>query len=132
MTTDVYKDEFLQQLKQSHIYKALVNKCGEKDSEVIALVDKAVPYAVQKTKTVIRNMGEFTLHDSDHLFRVLHLMERIIAPSEIDKLSSPELMLLILTAFFHDIGMAPDEKDVLSWKKLWDNDPEYEDEREKK
>ena len=38
MTTDVYKDEFLQQLKQSHIYKALVNKCGEKDSEVIALV----------------------------------------------------------------------------------------------
>ena len=36
MTTDVYKDEFLQQLKQSHIYKALVNKCGEKDSEVIA------------------------------------------------------------------------------------------------
>ena len=131
MTTDVYKDEFLQQLKQSHIYKALVNKCGEKDSEVIALVDKAVPYAVQKTKTVIRHMGEFTLHDSDHLFRVLHLMERIISPSVIDKLSSPELMLLILTAFFHDIGMAPDEKDVLSWKKLWDNDPEYEDEREK-
>lgn len=129
--TDVYKDEFLKQLNQSCIYTALIDKCKEKDSEVITLINKAVPYAIQRTKTVIRHMGEFTLHDSDHLFRVLHLMERIISPSLIDKLSSPELMLLILTAFFHDIGMAPEEKEVLSWKKLWDNAPEFENEEDK-
>src|SRR5690606_1990422 len=38
--------------------------------------------------------------------------------------------LLILTAFFHDIGMAPDEKEVLAWKKVWDKNPETKDEEE--
>ncbi len=39
-------------------------------------------------------------------------------------------MLLILSAFFHDIGMAPDEKEVLTWQKIWDVLPEIEDETE--
>ena len=129
---DNYKDEFLPRLQQSIIYNTLKDKCIEKDSEVIALVDDAIFYTVQQTKSIIRHMGEFTLHDSDHLFRVLHLMELIITKETVKKLSSPELMLLVLTAFFHDIGMSPDEKDVLAWKKVWDDNPEFENEHEEK
>jgi len=66
-------------------------------------------------------MGEYTLHDGDHLFRVLRLMEKIIPEATLMKLSIPELMLLILTSFFHDIGMAADERDVAIWNSLWDN-----------
>ena len=125
---DDYKDEILLRLTKSKIYSTLKLNCQEKDSEVIALVDKAVLYAHQRTKTIIKHMGEFTLHDSDHLFRVLYLMERLLTEKNICKLSSPELMLLILSAFFHDIGMAPSEKEVIAWKKIWDSSPEITDE----
>lgn len=130
MIVDDYKDEFLLRLKKSEIYDALCEKCSAKDHEVISLVDSAVSYASQRTKTIIKHMGEYTLHDSDHLFRVLNLMERLISKEIVKHLSAPELMLLILSAFFHDIGMAPDEKDVLAWKKVWDTSPEFENEEE--
>ena len=84
-------------------------------------VHEAAYYTAQRTKTIIRHMGEFTLHDSDHVFRVVHLMARLLPSDTIGKLSAPELMLLLLCAFFHDIGMAPQESVVLAWKKVWDN-----------
>lgn len=125
--TDDYKEEFLPRLKKSGLYRTLEAKCSEKDVEVITLVHNTSAYAFQRTKTIIRHMGEFTLHDGDHLFRVLHLMERLIPEEIISELSSPELLLLITSAFFHDIGMAPDEKEVLTWKKVWDLNPILDD-----
>lgn len=126
--TDDYKEEFLPRLKKSALYQALEDKCSEKDPDVITLVQNTTSYAFQRTKSIIRHMGEFTLHDGDHLFRVLHLMERLIPEETTKKLSSPELLLLITSAFFHDIGMAPDEKEVLTWKKIWDYNPTVDDE----
>lgn len=123
---DNYKNEYLPQLQKSAIYTELKQKCSEKDAEVIALVDSGVEYAILRTKTIIKHMGEFTLHDSSHQFRVLYLMEKLVPESTIKNLSVPELMLLILSAFFHDIGMAPSEKQVLTWKKIWDTDPKLE------
>ncbi len=124
---DDYKDEFLLRLKKSELYKALRENCSDKDTDVIALVEDCTSYAFQRTKTIVRHMGEFTLHDGDHLFRVLNLMERLITKESINELTSPELLLLIVSAFFHDIGMAPDEKEVLTWKKVWDKEPIIEE-----
>lgn len=129
--TDDYKEEFIARLQKSEIYSTLKINCLEKDTEVIALVDTAVSYAFQRTKTIIKHMGEFTLHDGDHLFRVLNLMERLLTKNNIQNLSSPELMLLILSAFFHDIGMSPDEKEVITWKKIWDRNPIIEESEQK-
>src|SRR5665647_284215 len=128
---DDYKDEIFLRLQKSSIYATLKEKCENKDNDVIALVDKVVYYALQRTKTIISHMGEFTLHDGDHLFRVLNLMEKLLPEQVIKNLTSPELMLLILSAFFHDIGMAPDEKQVLIWRNIWDDEPEIEPEYEK-
>lgn len=128
--TDDYKEEFLLRLQKSALYDALKLKCHDKDPEVVALVENAVSYAFQRTKTILKHMGEFTLHDGDHLFRVLHLMEKLMPEQTIKNLSSPELMLLILCAFFHDIGMAPDEKQVLTWRKIWDDQPEVDPDEE--
>lgn len=130
--TDDYKDEILPRLKKSEIYNTLTIKCKEKDSEVISLVDGAVTYAYQRTKLIIKHMGEFTLHDSGHLFRVLHLMEKLLTKSKIQDLSQPELMLLVLSAVFHDIGMSPSESDVLTWRKVWDLKPEINNSEESK
>jgi len=75
---DNFKDEILLRLKKSEIYCALCVKCEDKDSEVISLVHEVVGYAFQRTKSIIKHMGEYTLHDSDHLFRVLTLMEKLL------------------------------------------------------
>lgn len=127
---DDFNDTFLPRLQESELYKALTKKCRAKDSKVIGLVDDAVYYAFERTKTIISHMGEYTLHDGDHLFRVLQIMEKLLQKKNIKQLTAPELMLLILSAFFHDIGMAPDVKEVLSWQKNWDVNPEFIDEED--
>ena len=109
------------------IYQVLKEKCADEDENLISLVDEAVSYACSKTKAIITHMRQYTLHDEEHLFRVLHLMGKLISEEQISKLSKPELMLLILSAFFHDLGMAPEEHQVITWKKSWDANPELEE-----
>lgn len=129
--TDDYKDEFLLRLEKSSLYSELKSKCDSKDSAVISLVNEGISYAFQRTKTIVKHMGEFTLHDGDHLFRVLNLMEKLIPEESLKNFSIPELEILILSSFFHDIGMAPEEKEILAWKKVWDYKPEFSDDEEK-
>ncbi|SMF92273.1 Molecular chaperone, HSP90 family [Paenibacillus uliginis N3/975] len=128
--TEDWREETKLRLENSNLYKTLALKCEDDVSgrHVLTLVDDVSHYAYQRTKTILRHMGEYTLHDGDHLFRVLKLMENLLTPKNISKLSVPELLILILSAFFHDIGMAPDEKSVVSWKKVWDKYPDFEDE----
>ncbi|MCU1324356.1 MAG: metal dependent phosphohydrolase [Acidobacteriaceae bacterium] len=127
MTYDDWRAETQARLPKSHLYQALKSKCASDSSglQVLALVDEATFYAFQKTKLILKHLGEFTLHDGDHLFRVLTLMEKLLPPDQIGELSIPELMLLILSAFFHDIGMAPEEMEVQAWKKYWDDSPTF-------
>lgn len=51
---------------------------------------------------------DFTLHDADHSFRVAERMWEIIPPETQKILSEYELVLLLLSAYLHDIGMSPD------------------------
>jgi hypothetical protein len=135
MTTPVYDDwraETQTRLRRSALYQALKAKCegDPAGAQVLTLVDDATFFAFQKTKTILIHMGEFTLHDGDHLFRVLLLMEKLLSTEQITELSIPELLLLILSAFFHDIGMAAEERDVAAWKKVWDACPTFASDEE--
>lgn len=120
-----WKAEIELRLAKSGIYKILEEKLDIESKAIkgqqLSLVFEFVDYAYQKSKLVLKYMPEYTLHDGDHLFRVLYLMEKIISVDNLKRLSTPELLLLLLTAFFHDIGMAPEEKDIRAWKKNWDN-----------
>ncbi|WP_232411310.1 MULTISPECIES: ATP-binding protein [unclassified Methylophilus] len=130
---DDWHAETQSRLEKSNIFITLKNKCVDDPAgnQVLTLIDEATYYAFQRTKTIVKHMGEFTLHDGDHLFRVLTLMERLLSPDQIKELSVPELMLLILSAFFHDIGMAPDEADVQAWKKFFDKEPKFASDHER-
>ncbi len=86
----------------------------------MAAVDSIVESAHQRTKLITRNMREYTLHDADHLFRVLEHMGRLIPNEVLCTLSVPELALLILSAFLHDVGMAPPEHEIQQWFSFWD------------
>lgn len=132
MTFDDWKAETKARLPTSAVYRVLKEKCDEDPAgtQVLAIVDDATYYAFQRTKTIIRHMGEFTLHDGDHLFRVLSMMERLLSDEQLHALNIPELMLLVLSSFFHDIGMAADEEDVVAWKKVWDAAPIFKSDEE--
>lgn len=129
MNSDDWHIDTQSRLEKSSVYITLKEKCADDSAgpQVLSLIDEATTYAYQRTKSILINMGEFTLHDGDHLFRVLSLMEKLISKEQLDKLTIPELMLLILSAFFHDIGMAPNKKTVLSWRKVWDISPTFDD-----
>lgn len=120
-----WKAEIELRLEKSNIYKVLENKLESEGkvikSQQISLLFESVDYAYQKSKLIIKYMPEYTLHDGEHLFRVLYLMEKIISVERIKQLSTPELLLLIVTAFFHDIGMAPKETEIRAWKKDWED-----------
>ena len=132
MTFDDWKAETKSRLPASAIFRLLKERCNEDPAgtQVLEIVDNATYYAFQRTKSIICHMGEFTLHDGDHLFRVLSIMERLLSDEQLHALNIPELMLLVLTSFFHDIGMAADERDVIAWKKVWDTAPVFESEEE--
>ncbi|RZJ79446.1 MAG: metal-dependent phosphohydrolase, partial [Flavobacterium sp.] len=125
-SNDLYQEEIKLRLEKSKIYQELRQKSiNDEDSGAAALlvtVDKAVSYCYQRSKLVLKHMGEFTLHDGEHLFRVLRLIDYIVPDDSISRLSSPELGLLILTAFFHDVGMAPSESEVKAWLGIWENE----------
>jgi molecular chaperone HtpG len=122
--SDDWRDGTQTRLQKSKLYLRLSELCKNdpSGSHIISLVDDACDYSYQKTKTIIRHMGEFTIHDSEHSFRVLNLMARLIPSETLEKISIPEILLLVLTAFFHDIGMAPSEKEVRALLKEWEED----------
>jgi len=130
---DDWLDEIEPRLEKSYIYRVFKQKCCDDPSgtHALVLVKDALSYAYHRSKTILRHMPEFTLHDGEHLFRVLRLMERLLTKRNIDELYTPELLLLILTSFFHDIGMAPDESSILSWQKYWDISPVFENTEQK-
>jgi len=114
---DDFQIETKKQLKLYPIYNSFVQKCliDSDGSNAIAVVDDLVHIAYQRTKIIVKHMNEYTLHDGDHLFRVLNIMGALIPDETVKKMSIPELMLLILSAFYHDIGMAPSQKEIVAW-----------------
>lgn len=121
-------------IKQSKIYKRLVD-LSESDSEIkslLTIVEGGVSYAEARAKTTIRYMDEYTLHDETHLYRVLSLMELIIPEETLNNLQALELSLLILSAFFHDLGMSPKEREIKIYKGLIDSNQELSVDETKK
>jgi hypothetical protein len=51
---------------------------------------------------------QYTLHDESHFLRVVEIMAMVLGET-VDQLNSIELCLLILTAYYHDLGMVMTE-----------------------
>lgn len=120
MTTEV--EALLIKSKLFQVFKDKALKQGNiVEAQVTSIVLDGVKDAYEKSKLIIKYMPEYTLHDGAHLFRVLYNMEKLLPEEKIADLSIPDLMLLILSAFFHDLGMAPYEYEIRAWKQDWKN-----------
>lgn len=120
-----YQEELNSRLSSLKVYQQFLKLCKEDPAgtEALALVKEAINYSYHRHKMILGYMGEFTLHDSEHLFRIVYLMGELIPEETLQKLSTAEIMLLILTAFFHDIGMAPSEIVVRAWNGVFEGEP---------
>lgn len=54
------------------------------DRRTPALIFNVGEYAVLKSKAIIRYMKEFTLHDSVHMFNMLHIIEKLLSVDIVD------------------------------------------------
>lgn len=111
------ENQYVLNLENTEIYKNFRKKCEQNyQHDLVALVSEIASFSIERLKTVIKNMPEFTLHDETHIYNMLRIMDRIIPESTIEHLSIPDLLMLILSVLLHDIGMAPEEKYILAWK----------------
>ncbi len=120
-----------ERLEKTAIYKRLKEACEQNSQqEVLTLVSKVGNFAVMRLRTVIKNMPEFTLHDETHIFNMFTILGKVIPKSTLETLSIPDLLILVLSVFLHDIGMAPEERYIRAWKNQL-ADTEYDEELRK-
>ncbi|MFL6214851.1 MAG: hypothetical protein ACJ74J_13285 [Blastocatellia bacterium] len=62
-------------------------------------------FAPLMDRVTSREMETYTMHDHKHGLKVLHLMWHILAPEARERLTPPEIGLMICAAHLHDLGM---------------------------
>lgn len=94
----------IKRLESTLLYKKLI--CLEqKDHELSEEIKKIVDYLSPLLSRIPENLPEYTLHDSNHSTKIVELMGLIIPNEVLEQLDLLEVGLLILSAYFHDIGM---------------------------
>src|ERR1700760_2356520 len=79
------------------------------DLKLYNLADNLEKKARNHLKRIITILSEFDIHDEKHSEKVIENIEDLLGDKTIDNLSSYELFLLHLSAFFHDCAMAPSD-----------------------
>lgn len=89
---------------------------------------QAIYYAVEHIETISEVLPKFTIHGMQHSCNVLYIMGKLLKNMQIvndetgvlsSSMSSYEVALLILAAFFHDIGMCLLSSDEDVSKEEW-------------
>jgi hypothetical protein len=75
-------------------------------------------------KRIISVMPEFDLHDETHSEKIIENIEMLLGNEKLNSLSTYELFLLYLSAFFHDCAMAPSDWEI-NTMKLTEGNEQY-------
>ncbi|WP_375773091.1 ATP-binding protein [Archangium gephyra] len=96
--------------------------CRTLHSAIIGVVNKF--FAPYLDRVTTREMEAFTLHDRVHGRKVAHLMWHILTPERRQRLTPPEIGMLLIAAHLHDLGMglSPTERNarLSSSSDLWE------------
>lgn len=96
----------IDKVQETHLYKWLC----EKNSEFLGQVNEAIRYAETMLPLVSKVFADYTVHGIRHSINVMEYMFSLI--TDIDLLSDLEVVLLIYSALFHDIGMVTNENEI--------------------
>jgi hypothetical protein len=70
-----------------------------------AMTSSALAGAADLLDRIVETFPTYTLHNRTHAENVVALMEKLLGPT-VDQLSALEAAMLLLSAYFHDAGMA--------------------------
>lgn len=109
------------QLTETKLYNKLKNGYDGKDAiiatKITTILEELCKKATDMMKRNVSLHKQFTLHDEVHLVRVTELMAMILGEDGINALNPMEIMLLILSAYYHDIGMVPNDNEIENLEK---------------
>ncbi len=107
-----------QKLDRNALYMELEKRCKMDPSlhPIIALIQSVGQYSTAISKSIIINMPEYTLHDENHIFNMLYLTTKLISKEALSKISTPDILMIILAIFLHDVGMSPESELIRAWK----------------
>ena len=131
----------VKQLTDTRLYKKLKTGYEGTDAamaeKILGVLEKLCSKASDRMKKSVSLHKEYTLHDEVHLVRVTELMAMILGEAGINVLNPMEIMLLILAAYYHDIGMVLEDSDIenlnsnqefLTFRENWKvNHPSYQE-----
>jgi hypothetical protein len=89
------------------LWQKLAAKIGPNADEIRSTTTLCLNAATKILDKGSTAASDFTLHDSDHSFRVAEKMSEIVPAGTLEELSPYELAFLLLSAYLHDIGMTP-------------------------
>jgi molecular chaperone HtpG len=78
-------------------------------------------------KRIITVLTEFDIHDEKHSEKVIENIELLLGKEKLKTLSTYELFLLHLSAFFHDCAMAPADWEINTMKLTEGNENYFQD-----
>lgn len=86
-------------------------ECQTLHTKIVSFVTKMLVPLLDRINA--REMETFTMHESNHSLKVAHLMWHILHHDRRDTLTPPEIAILVISAFLHDLGMAlsPEERE---------------------
>jgi hypothetical protein len=84
-------------------------------TEKIALIEDIADYAIGILDKIIETFPTYTMHNGQHQLNILNIYEKILG-EKLKDLTNLEAAILILGAFYHDIGMVfkKEEKENLA------------------
>jgi hypothetical protein len=85
------------------------------------LVRKLVDHVRPLLGRIVESFPTYTLHDETHAVNVINRMGDLLGPA-LDKVRPLEAAILILSAYYHDVGMVFDETELenLRWEPWFD------------
>lgn len=100
--------------RNTELWKELRRRRSPESAKVKTAIERWLP----DIETVLRAGGtsalDFTLHDSEHAYRVARRMAQLMPADVMRNLTAYELAFLLLSAYLHDVGMTPERKKVTS------------------
>lgn len=130
-------DQYLCSSKIWNLCGLLLNKEGNQYKDInLENLRQAIYYAAGHIETIREILPKFTIHGIQHSCNVLDIMEKLLISMQVvsidetgnysSLMSSYEVALLILAAFFHDIGMCLLSKDEDVSEEEWYDDYSYD------
>lgn len=100
-------EKILQNWDETKLWRQLEKSTQPETDEVCTTIKQLLPDIQKLLLFAGTSPKDFTLHDSQHAFRVAERIAVLTPQDTFSKLSPYEIALLLLSAYLHDIGMSP-------------------------